>query len=95
MFPPLTPAQLVELVGFIESNTISGKTAKELLPELLTNGAHGPGEATRPHQGERPSPTHRLGAELLAAYPKEVEQFHNSKTDPKLANQLLAKALQG
>ncbi|KKZ10100.1 MAG: glutamyl-tRNA amidotransferase [Candidatus Synechococcus spongiarum 15L] len=79
---PFTPARLVELVGLIESNTISGKTAKELLPELLANG--GSPVALVQQRGltmvSDPVQLTALVEELLAAHPKEVEQFRKGKT---------------
>ncbi len=112
---PLTPTQLVELVQLIEGGTISGKTAKELLPELLARG--GSPKALVAKRGltmvSDPVQLTALVEELLAGHPKEVEQFRNGKTkiqgffvgqlmkktkgkaDPKLASQILAKALKG
>jgi aspartyl-tRNA(Asn)/glutamyl-tRNA(Gln) amidotransferase subunit B len=35
---PLKPTDLAELIGLIDSNTISNKIAKDVLPELLAQG---------------------------------------------------------
>ncbi len=82
---PFTPAQLVELVGLVETNTISGKTAKDLLPELLAHG--GSPAALVKQRGltmvSDPAQLTTLVEELLAAHPKEVEQFRQGKTKVK------------
>ena len=82
---PLTPTQLVELVGLVEANTISGKTAKELLPKLLADG--GSPMALVEQRGltmvSDPAQLTALVEELLAAHPKEAEQFRQGKTKLK------------
>jgi aspartyl-tRNA(Asn)/glutamyl-tRNA(Gln) amidotransferase subunit B len=85
------------MVQLIEGGVISGKIAKEILPELLEQG----GSAKA------------IVEELLAAHPEEVEAFRGGKTklqgffvgqlmkqtggkaDPKLANQILIAKLNG
>jgi len=82
---PFTPRRLVELVGLVEANTISGKTAKELLPELLANG--GSPMALVEKRGltmvSDPAQLTALVEEVLAAHPKEVDQFRQGKTKLK------------
>jgi aspartyl-tRNA(Asn)/glutamyl-tRNA(Gln) amidotransferase subunit B len=112
---PLKPEQLAELVQLIENSTISGKIAKEILPELLAQG--GSAKAIVAEKGlgmiSDPAAIAAIVAELLAAHPAEVEAFRGGKNklqgffvgqlmkrtggkaDPKLANQILLKALQG
>jgi aspartyl-tRNA(Asn)/glutamyl-tRNA(Gln) amidotransferase subunit B len=112
---PLKPQQLAELVQLIENGTISGKIAKEILPELLAQG--GSAKAIVAEKGlgmiSDPAAIAAIVAELLAAHPAEVEAFRGGKNklqgffvgqlmkrtggkaDPKLANQILLKALQG
>jgi aspartyl-tRNA(Asn)/glutamyl-tRNA(Gln) amidotransferase subunit B len=112
---PLKPEQLAELVQLIENGTISGKIAKEILPELLAQG--GSAKAIVAEKGlgmiSDPAAIAAIVAELLAAHPAEVEAFRGGKNklqgffvgqlmkrtggkaDPKLANQILLKALQG
>jgi aspartyl-tRNA(Asn)/glutamyl-tRNA(Gln) amidotransferase subunit B len=112
---PLKPEQLAEMVQLIENSTISGKIAKEILPELLAQG--GSAKAIVAEKGlgmiSDPAAIAAIVAELLAAHPAEVEAFRGGKNklqgffvgqlmkrtggkaDPKLANQILLKALQG
>jgi aspartyl-tRNA(Asn)/glutamyl-tRNA(Gln) amidotransferase subunit B len=112
---PLKPEQLAEMVQLIENGTISGKIAKEILPELLAQG--GSAKAIVAEKGlgmiSDPAAIAAIVAELLAAHPAEVEAFRGGKNklqgffvgqlmkrtggkaDPKLANQILLKALQG
>ncbi|QEY32785.1 Asp-tRNA(Asn)/Glu-tRNA(Gln) amidotransferase subunit GatB [Synechococcus sp. RSCCF101] len=112
---PLRPEQLAEMVQLIEAGTISGKIAKEILPELLENG--GSPRAIVEERGlamiSDPAALQAIVDELLAAHPAEVEAFRGGKTklqgffvgqlmkktsgkaDPKLANQILGKALKG
>jgi aspartyl-tRNA(Asn)/glutamyl-tRNA(Gln) amidotransferase subunit B len=111
----LTPEALAELLTLIESNTISSKIAKDLLPELLAQGGS-PKELIERKGLTQISDSSALEAfidELLVAHPSELEQYRSGKTklqgffvgqlmkktggraDPKLANQLLIKKLQG
>ncbi len=79
---PLQPEQLAEMVQLIEEGTISGKIAKEILPELLEKGgsprriveARGLGMISDPEA------ITAIVAELLAAHPEEVEAFRGGKT---------------
>jgi len=112
---PLRPEQLAELVNLIDRGTISGKIAKDILPELLERG--GSAQAMVEERGlgmiSDPKAIAGIVSELLAAHPEEVEAFRGGKTklqgffvgqlmkrtggraDPKLANQILIKALNG
>jgi aspartyl-tRNA(Asn)/glutamyl-tRNA(Gln) amidotransferase subunit B len=78
----LTPVALAELIGLIEAQTISSKIAKDLLPELLTQG--GSPKALVEAKGlTQISDTSAIGAmidEVLAANPTELEQYRNGKT---------------
>jgi aspartyl-tRNA(Asn)/glutamyl-tRNA(Gln) amidotransferase subunit B len=111
----LTPEAFAELLNLIESNTISSKIAKDLLPELLTQGGSPKKliESKGLTQISDPSALEAFIDELLVAHPTELEQYRAGKTklqgffvgqlmkktggraDPKLANQLLIKKLQG
>ncbi len=79
---PLGPAQLAEMVQLIEAGTISGKIAKDLLPELLEKG--GSVAAIVESRGlgmiSDPAAIAAIVAELLAAHPEEVEAFRGGKT---------------
>jgi aspartyl-tRNA(Asn)/glutamyl-tRNA(Gln) amidotransferase subunit B len=79
----LTAERLAELVNLIENGTISGKIAKDLLPELLSQ----PVDSLEKFVADRGlSQISDLGEleqivdEAIAAHPKEVEQFRNGKT---------------
>ena len=79
---PLRPEQLAELVQLIEAGVISGKIAKEILPELLEQG--GSAKAIVEQRGlgmiSDPAAITAVVAELLAAHPAEVEAFRGGKT---------------
>ncbi|MGC1395236.1 MAG: Asp-tRNA(Asn)/Glu-tRNA(Gln) amidotransferase subunit GatB, partial [Coleofasciculaceae cyanobacterium] len=78
----LTPVVLAELITLIEDGTISGKIAKDILPELLTEG--GSAKELVERKGLiQISDTAELEAmidEVIAANPKELEQYRNGKT---------------
>jgi aspartyl-tRNA(Asn)/glutamyl-tRNA(Gln) amidotransferase subunit B len=78
----LTPLILAELITLIEDGTISGKIAKDILPELLTQG--GSVKELVERKGLiQISDTGELEAiidEVIAANPKELEQYRNGKT---------------
>ena len=77
----LTPENLAELIALIAANTISGKIAKEILPELLSAG--GSPKALVEKKGltqiSDTGAIEKMVDELVAAHPKEVEQFRSGK----------------
>jgi len=78
----LTPAALAELIELIEAKTISGKIAKEMLPDLLTTGGS-PKDLVEKQGLTQISDTatlEKLINEVLAAHPEELEQYRNGKT---------------
>ncbi|MFM7087895.1 MAG: Asp-tRNA(Asn)/Glu-tRNA(Gln) amidotransferase subunit GatB [Cyanobium sp.] len=79
---PLRPAQLAEMVQLIEGGTISGKIAKEILPELLETG--GSARALVEERGlgmiSDPAAIAAIVEALLAEHPEEVEAFRGGKT---------------
>jgi aspartyl-tRNA(Asn)/glutamyl-tRNA(Gln) amidotransferase subunit B len=79
---PLKPEQLAEMVQLIEAGTISGKIAKDLLPELLEKG--GSVAAIVESRGlgmiSDPAAITAIVDELLAAHPEEVAAFRGGKT---------------
>jgi aspartyl-tRNA(Asn)/glutamyl-tRNA(Gln) amidotransferase subunit B len=79
---PLRPEQLAEMVGLIEAGAISGKIAKEILPELLLQG--GSAKAIVEARGlgmiSDPAAITAIVEDLLAAHPEEVEAFRGGKT---------------
>jgi len=82
----LTPQSLGELIELIEKGTISGKIAKEILPELLANSVDSVEKLVESKGLIQISDAGALEAildEVLAAHPKEVEQFRNGKTKLK------------
>jgi aspartyl-tRNA(Asn)/glutamyl-tRNA(Gln) amidotransferase subunit B len=78
----LTPESLAELVTLIEAGTISNKIGKDILPELLTEG--GSAKALVEKKGlVMVSDAGAIEAaidEVIAANPKELEQYRNGKT---------------
>ncbi|WP_094561240.1 Asp-tRNA(Asn)/Glu-tRNA(Gln) amidotransferase subunit GatB [Synechococcus sp. 8F6] len=79
---PLRPDQLAEMVQLIEGGVISGKIAKEILPELLERG--GSAKAIVEQRGlgmiSDPAAITASVEALLAAHPEEVEAFRGGKT---------------
>jgi aspartyl-tRNA(Asn)/glutamyl-tRNA(Gln) amidotransferase subunit B len=82
---PLKPENLAELISLIEEGTISGKIAKEILPELFAKG--GSPKQLVEEKGmvliADASALEVILDEVLAAHPKELEQYHNGKTKLK------------
>lgn len=78
----LKPASLAELVNLIEDGTISGKIAKDILPELLTKGGSAKEivESKGLIQISDSSELEAIIDQIIAANPKELEQFRNGKT---------------
>ena len=81
----LTPEVLAELINLIEKGTISGKIAKEILPELLTKGGSAKDlvESKGLTQISDAGELETIIDEIIASHPKEVEQFRNGKTKLK------------
>jgi aspartyl-tRNA(Asn)/glutamyl-tRNA(Gln) amidotransferase subunit B len=79
---PLRPEALAELVGLIDAGTISSKIAKDLLPELLSNG--GSPKALVEKQGltqiSDPEAIAAMIDEVIQAHPQELEQYRAGKT---------------
>lgn len=78
---PMTPAHLAEMIGLIEDGTISGKIAKELLPEMCETGK-APGEMVKEKglaQISDQSALEQVAADLIAANPGPAEDFRNGK----------------
>ncbi|CDM92993.1 MAG: Asp-tRNA(Asn)/Glu-tRNA(Gln) amidotransferase subunit GatB [Limnospira sp. PMC 1291.21] len=82
---PLKPAELAELINLIGENTISGKIAKDILPELLAKGGS-PKQMVEKKGLIQISDTGELEAiidEVIASHPQEVEKFKAGKTKLK------------
>ncbi|MFM7904866.1 MAG: Asp-tRNA(Asn)/Glu-tRNA(Gln) amidotransferase subunit GatB [Microcystis sp.] len=81
----LQAPDLAELVKLIEAGTISGKIAKEILPELLTEG--GSPKALVEKKGliqiSDSSAIEKLIEEIIASHPSELEKFRSGKTNLK------------
>ena len=79
---PLRPSELAELVQLIEAGTISGKIAKEILPELLEKGGSAKTIVAARGLGmiSDPATITEVVEALLAAHPAEVEAFRGGKT---------------
>lgn len=81
----LQASDLAELVKLIETGTISGKIAKEILPELLTEG--GSPKALVEKKGliqiSDTSAIEKLIEEIIASHPSELEKFRSGKTNLK------------
>ncbi len=81
----LKPQELAELVQLIDAGTISGKIAKEILPELLEKGGS-PQKLVAQKGMTQLSDAGELESiidEIIAANPTEVEKFRQGKTNLK------------
>ncbi len=109
------PNELAEMLKMIDAGEISGKIAKEILPELLSKGGS-PKQLVKERGlgmiGD-PKIIEEIIDKLILNHPNEVESFRagkkellgffvgqlmketKGKADPKLANQILNKKLQG
>ena len=109
------PNELAEMLRMIDAGEISGKIAKEILPELLSKGGS-PKQLVKERGlgmiGD-PKVIEEIIDKLILNHPNEVESFRagkkkllgffvgqlmketKGKADPKLANQILNKKLQG
>ncbi len=109
------PNELAEMLKMIDGGEISGKIAKEILPELLSKGGS-PKQLVKERGlgmiGD-PKVIEEIIDKLILNHPNEVESFRagkkkllgffvgqlmketKGKADPKLANQILNKKLQG
>jgi aspartyl-tRNA(Asn)/glutamyl-tRNA(Gln) amidotransferase subunit B len=78
---PLRPNQLAELVTLIATAEISGKIAKEILPQLLSEGGSAKLIVQEKGLGMISDPALIKGivADLLRAHPAEVEAFRGGK----------------
>ena len=112
---PFQPNELAEMLKMIDTGEISGKIAKEILPELLSKGGS-PKQLVKERGlgmiGD-PKVIEEIIDQLILKHPNEVESFRSGKkkllgffvgqlmketkgkADPKLANQILNKKLQG
>ena len=75
------PAQLAEMIQMIDLGKISGKIAKEILPDLLGQGGSPKGIVEERGLGmiSDPAAISLLVDELIASFPKEVEAFRGGK----------------
>jgi aspartyl-tRNA(Asn)/glutamyl-tRNA(Gln) amidotransferase subunit B len=81
----LTPVTLAELVTLIEQGTISGKIAKDILPELLAKGGSAKGliESKGLIQISDAGALEGIIDEVIAAHPQELEKFRQGRTNLK------------
>lgn len=78
----ITPEALAEMVNLIEDKTISSKIAKDILPDILSKGGS-PKELVESKGLIQISDQSALEAiidEVIAAHPKELEQYRKGKT---------------
>lgn len=79
---PFKAVELAELISLIEAGTISGKIAKDILPELLKNGGSPKQLVERKGliQISDVGVLEKIIDEVLSANPKELEQYRAGKT---------------
>jgi len=91
----VSPSHLAELLQLIERGTISGRTAKEVLEEMLTTGARPRAivEARGLAQISDPDALARVVEDVLNAHPKIVAEYRAGKTQGLtfLVGQVMAK----
>lgn len=78
---PVSPRQLAELVSRIDDGTISGKIAKELLPDLIVTG-RSPGDLIREKalvQISDEGPILEVVRRLVAENPAQVATYRGGK----------------
>ncbi len=78
----ITPEALAEMIKLIEDKTISSKIAKDILPDILSKGGS-PKELVESKGLIQISDQSALEAiidEVIAAHPKELEQYRQGKT---------------
>ncbi len=75
------PAGLAEMINLINKGKISGKIAKDILPELLLSGASPKKIVEEKGLGmiSDPEEITKIIIQLLESYPKEVESFRSGK----------------
>ena len=80
----MTPGTLAEMVSLIESKVISGKIAKQVLPDLLAGEGNAGVKAFVEKKGllliSDPAEVEGIIDAVIAANPKQVEQFREGKT---------------
>ncbi|MBI3698497.1 MAG: Asp-tRNA(Asn)/Glu-tRNA(Gln) amidotransferase subunit GatB, partial [Acidobacteria bacterium] len=78
---PVSAAQLAELVRLITAGTLSGKLAKEIFPKMFASGRSASDilEAEGLQQISDTGEIEKLADEILAANPKQVEQYKGGK----------------
>lgn len=77
----LSPPELAELISLIEAGTISGKIAKDILPELLAKGGS-PKQLVESKgliQISDTSALEKIIDEVIAAYPDELQKYRAGK----------------
>jgi len=79
---PVPAKNLAELIGLISKGTISGKIAKDLLAEMVRTekSAREVMAAKGLEQINDPEEIARIVREIMAANPKQVEQYRRGKT---------------
>ena len=78
----LSPENLAEMINMISCNTISGKIAKEILPELIEKNISPKNLVEEKGLAMISDSASILPIidQLIIEYPKEVESFKNGKT---------------
>jgi len=79
---PVSARQLTELLGMIRQGTVSGKMAKDILNEMFASGKRA--EEVMAEKGlsqiNEPEKIAAVAREIIAANPKQTEQYRSGKT---------------
>jgi aspartyl-tRNA(Asn)/glutamyl-tRNA(Gln) amidotransferase subunit B len=92
---PVSAESLGELVGMIAKGELSGKLAKEVFPKMFSGGERAAAIVEREglKQISDTGALEKVIAEVLAANPKQVEQYKGGKTT--VLNFLVGQAMKG
>jgi aspartyl-tRNA(Asn)/glutamyl-tRNA(Gln) amidotransferase subunit B len=79
---PISPTSLAELISLIHKGTISGKMGKEILAEMFAGGKRAREVMAEKglEQMNDPEEIAAVVREIMAANPKQVEQYRKGKT---------------
>jgi len=80
--PPVQPDALAELIGFVAKGVITGKIAKDVLEQMVLRGQKASAVIAEKNLAQISDPEKIAAAarHVIAANPKQVEQYRSGKT---------------